>query len=73
LAVRPPPVGRFEGAVNGHPYEAQWQVWRCPVPVCSNSVRSAVAVRGVALQGRGWPHRTDNDEDGRSRRPDVME
>jgi predicted membrane-bound mannosyltransferase len=26
-----------------------------------NSVRVVVAVHGVALQGRGWLHRTDSD------------
>jgi hypothetical protein len=26
-----------------------------------NSVRGVVAVHGVALQGRGWLHRTDSD------------
>jgi hypothetical protein len=49
LTVRPPPAGWFEGAVDGDPYEAQRQVWRCPVPVCSNSVGDVVAVPGVAL------------------------
>jgi hypothetical protein len=29
-----------------------------------NSVGVVVAVRGVVLQGRGWPHRIDNDGDG---------
>jgi hypothetical protein len=29
-----------------------------------NSVGVVVAVRGVALQGRGWPHRTDSVRDG---------
>jgi hypothetical protein len=33
-------------------------------PRVPNSVRVVVAVHGVALQGRGWPHRTDNDGDG---------
>jgi hypothetical protein len=28
-----------------------------------NSVRVVVAVRGVAQQGRGWPHSTDNGGD----------
>jgi hypothetical protein len=40
--------------------------------VCSNSARVVAAVRGVAMQGRGWPHRVDSDGDDRSRRPDVM-
>jgi hypothetical protein len=31
-------VGRFEGAVNGVPYAAQWQSWRRLVPVHLNSV-----------------------------------
>jgi hypothetical protein len=30
-----------------------------------------VAVPSVALQWRGWPHRTDSDGDGRSHRPNV--
>jgi hypothetical protein len=29
-----------------------------------NSIGAVVAVRGVAQQGRGWPHRTDSDGDG---------
>jgi hypothetical protein len=29
-----------------------------------NSVGVVVAVRGVAQQGRGWPHRIDSDGDG---------
>jgi hypothetical protein len=29
-----------------------------------NSVGVVVAVRGMALQGRGWPHWTDSDGDG---------
>jgi hypothetical protein len=30
-----------------------------------------VAVPGMALQWRGWPHRADSDGENRSRRPDV--
>jgi hypothetical protein len=37
------------GGVHGGPYEVQWQVWRRPAPVRSNSVGDVVAVRGVAL------------------------
>jgi hypothetical protein len=33
-------------------------------PRVLNSAGVVVAVPGVALQGRGWPHRTDNDGDG---------
>jgi hypothetical protein len=33
-------------------------------PRMPNSVGVVVAVHGVALQGRGWPHRTDSDGDG---------
>jgi hypothetical protein len=33
-------------------------------PRVLNSVRVIVVVHGVALQGRGWPHRTDSDGDG---------
>jgi hypothetical protein len=33
-------------------------------PRVLNSVRVVVAVHGMALQGRGWPHRTDSDGDG---------
>jgi hypothetical protein len=51
LAVRPPPMGRLEGAVNGGPYEVQWRAWRRPVPVRSNSVGGVVAVAGMAAQG----------------------
>jgi hypothetical protein len=33
-------------------------------PRVLNSVGVVVAVRGVAQQGRGWPHRIDSDWDG---------
>jgi hypothetical protein len=33
-------------------------------PRAPNSVGVVVAVHGVALQERGWPHRTDSDGDG---------
>jgi hypothetical protein len=33
-------------------------------PRTLNSVGVVVAVRDVAQQGRGWPHRTDSDRDG---------
>jgi hypothetical protein len=33
-------------------------------PSVLNSTGVVVAVPGVALQGRGWPHRTDSDGDG---------
>jgi hypothetical protein len=33
-------------------------------PRVINNVGVVVAVRGVALQGRGWPHRTVSDGDG---------
>jgi hypothetical protein len=33
-------------------------------PRVLNSAEVVVAVHGVALQGRGWPHRTDSDGDG---------
>jgi hypothetical protein len=33
-------------------------------PRVLNSVGVVVAVHGMALQGRGWPHRTDSYEDG---------
>jgi hypothetical protein len=33
-------------------------------PCVLNSVGVVVAVRGVAQQGRGWPHRIDSDRDG---------
>jgi hypothetical protein len=32
-------------------------------PLVLNSVGVVVAVRVVALQGRGWPHRTNSDGD----------
>jgi hypothetical protein len=35
-------------------------------PRVLDSVGVVVAVHGVALQGRGWPHRTDSDGDGAS-------
>jgi hypothetical protein len=50
LAVRPLSMNRLEGVVHGGPYEVQWRLWRCPVPVRSNSVGDVVAVRGVTLQ-----------------------
>jgi hypothetical protein len=31
-------VGRFEGAVNGGPYAAQWRSWRRLVPAHSNTI-----------------------------------
>jgi hypothetical protein len=71
LAVRPSPAGRLEGVVNGGPYEVQWQAWRRPVPVRSNSIGVVVAVPGMALQWRGWPHKADSDGEDCSRRPDV--
>jgi hypothetical protein len=71
LVVRPPPVDRLEGAVDGGPYEVQWRAWRRPVPVRSNSVGDVVAVPDVALQWQGWPHRADSDGEDRSRQPDV--
>jgi hypothetical protein len=64
-------MGRLEGAVNGGSYEVQWRAWRRPVPVHSNSVGDVVAVPGVALQWRGWPHRADSDGEDRSHRPDI--
>jgi hypothetical protein len=33
-------------------------------PRVPNSVAVVAAVHGVALQGRGWPHRNDSDGDG---------
>jgi hypothetical protein len=33
-------------------------------PRVLNSIGAVVAVRGVAPQRRGWPHRTDSDGDG---------
>jgi hypothetical protein len=33
-------------------------------PRVPNIVGVVVAVRGMALQGRGWLYRTDNDGDG---------
>jgi hypothetical protein len=72
FAVRPPPVGRLEGAINGDLYEVQWRAGRRPVPVCFNSVGDVVAVPGVALQWRGWLHSADSDGEDRSRWADVM-
>jgi hypothetical protein len=71
LAARPLSVGRLEGGVDGGPYEVQWWVWRHHVPVRFNSVGDVVALPGVALQWRGWPHWADSDGEGCSRRPDV--
>jgi hypothetical protein len=33
-------------------------------PCVPNSAGVVVAVPGLVLQGRGWPHRTDSDGDG---------
>jgi hypothetical protein len=33
-------------------------------PGVPNSAEVVAAVRGVAQQGRGWPHRADNDGGG---------
>jgi hypothetical protein len=52
------------GAVDSGPYRVQWQAWRRPVPASPHSARVVVAVHGVALQGRGWLHRTNSDGDG---------
>jgi hypothetical protein len=52
------------GAVDGGPYGVQWQAWRRPVPASPHSARVVVALCDTALQGRGWPHRTDSDGDG---------
>jgi hypothetical protein len=51
----------LEKAVDGDPYGVQWQASR---PRVLNNAGVVVAVHGVALQGRGWPHRTDSDGDG---------
>jgi hypothetical protein len=72
VLVRPLPVGRLEGAVEGRSYEAQWRAWRCSVPVRLNNVADGAAVPGVALQWRGWPHKTDSDGEDHSHRPDVI-
>jgi hypothetical protein len=50
LAVRPSFADRLEAVVHGGSYEVQRRSWRRPIPVRSNSARSVVAVRGVALQ-----------------------
>jgi hypothetical protein len=49
LAVWPLSADWHEGVVHGGPYEVQWRLWRCPVPVRSNSVGDVIVVRGVAL------------------------
>jgi hypothetical protein len=56
--------GGLVGAVDSGPYRVQWQAWRRPVPASPHSARVVVAVRGVALQGQGWLHRTNSDGDG---------
>jgi hypothetical protein len=63
--------GPARGCCQRGPYEVQCQARRRLVPVRSNSAGDVVAVPGVALQWRGWPHRTDSDGEDRSRRPDV--
>jgi hypothetical protein len=63
--------GQARGAVDGGPYKVQRQLWRRPAPVRSDSAGVVAVVRGVALQGREWPHRADSDGDDRSRWPDV--
>jgi hypothetical protein len=70
LAVRPPPMGRLEGAVNGGPYEVVAGV-ATSCPRALQQRWGVVAVPGVALQWRGWPHRADSDGEDRSRQPDV--
>jgi hypothetical protein len=70
LSVRRPRTGSRVPSTGG-PYAAQWRAWRRPVPMRSNSIGDVVAVPGVALQWRGWPHRADSDGEDRSRRPDV--
>jgi hypothetical protein len=54
---------RARGSVDKGPYEVQRQTWWCPVPTRFNSAGVVAAVHGVALQGRGWPHRVDSDGD----------
>jgi hypothetical protein len=71
LVVRPPPVGRLEGVVNGGPYEVQWRAARRPVSVCFYSVGDVVAVPSVVLQWQGWFHRADSNGEDRSRWPDI--
>jgi hypothetical protein len=71
LTIQSSSADRLEGAVDGGPYEVQRRAWCRAVPVRSNSAGVVAAVRGVALQGQGWPHRVDSDVDDRSRRPDV--
>jgi hypothetical protein len=59
LLIRLLPACWLEGAVDRRPYEAQYRVWRCLVPVRLNSVGDGAAVPEVALQWRcsGWDGR----------------
>jgi hypothetical protein len=71
LVVRPPPVGRFEGVVDGGPVRGTVAVVATSCPRAPQQRRDVVTVPGVVRQWRGWPHRVDSDGDDRSRRPDI--
>jgi hypothetical protein len=71
LVVRPPSVGRFEGAVDGGPVHDTVAVVATSRPRAPQQRRDVATVSGVVRQWRGWSHRVDSDGDDRSRRPDV--
>jgi hypothetical protein len=71
LVVRPPSVGRFEGAVAEGSARGTVAVVAMSCPRTSQQRRDVATASGVVRQWQGWPRRADSDGDDRSRRPDV--
>jgi hypothetical protein len=61
LLVWSPSVRRFEGWADERLEAAQRRVWRCPVVLGSHGIGDDAAVRGMATQWWGWPHRAGDD------------
>jgi hypothetical protein len=64
-------AGRFEGAVNGVPHEAQWQTWRCPVSGAPTASRMLSQCPVWRCSGGDGHTVVDSDGEDHSRRPDV--
>jgi hypothetical protein len=71
LVVRPPSVGRFEGAIDGGSVRGTMAVVAMSCPRAPQQRRDVATVLDVVRQWRVWSHRVDSDGDDRSRRPDV--
>jgi hypothetical protein len=71
LVVRPPSVGRFEGAVDRGSIRGTVTVVATSCPCAPQQHQDVVTVPDVVWQWRGWSHGVDNDRDDRSHRPDV--